>query len=171
MIRTELLSGENFHEYSLDHYQRRHDVKRVYRRQNDVYEIVECTYTEDWDIAQKRQIAKFISSMDEITYLALEESAVVGFIALRKTLLDSYMILDMLHVSAPVRRQGTGRKLFEIGKKVARNSGGRALYISACSSEETIAFYRAMGAEPANLPIREIADKEPYDLQMICPVI
>ena len=44
------------------------------------------------------------------------------------------------------------------------------MYISACSSEETIAFYKAMGAELADCPIKEIAEAEPYDLQMICYV-
>ena len=43
-------------------------------------------------------------------------------------------------------------------------------YISACSSEETIAFYRAMGAEVTDTPIKSIADAEPYDLQMVRPV-
>ena len=33
-----------------------------------------------------------------------------------------------------------------------------ALYISACSSEETIAFYKAMGAELADCIIKEIAE-------------
>lgn len=33
-------------------------------------------------------------------------------------------------------------------------------------SEETIAFYRAMGAEITDDPIKELAEAEPYDLQM-----
>ena len=37
------------------------------------------------------------------------------------------------------------------------------MYISACSSEETITFYEAMGAELADCPIKEIAEEEPYD--------
>lgn len=171
MVSIELLSDKNFHENSLDAYQRRHDVKRVYRRQNGAYELVECAYTEDWDIVQKRQIARSVTGNDIIAYLALDNGSVVGFIALKRELVDGYMILDLMHVSAPVRGQGIGRKLFEIGKEAARKAGSKALYISACSSEETIGFYRAMGAEITAHPIREIADKEPYDLQMTCPVI
>ena len=68
------------------------------------------------------------------------------------------------------RGQGIGRRLFEAGKEEARKAGAQALYISACSSEETIAFYRAMGSELAGKPIKEIAEEEPFDLQMICPV-
>ena len=42
------------------------------------------------------------------------------------------------------------------------------LYISACSSEETIAFYNAIGVKLADKPIKELAEAEPCDLQMIC---
>ena len=49
-------------------------------------------------------------------------------------------------------------------------AGAEALYISACSSEETIAYYKAMGSELTSNPIKEMAEAEPCDLQMICPV-
>ena len=115
-------------------------------------------------------MAKTISSDDYVTYLAMENDEVVGFIGLKKDLVGPYMILDMMQVSAICRGQGIGRKLFNAGKEEARKAGAEALYISACSSEETIAFYKAMGAELADCPIKEIAEDEPYDLQMICPV-
>ena len=73
-------------------------------------------------------------------------------------------------MSATYREQGIGRKLFDVGKEEARRAGAQALYISACSFEETIVFYKAMGAELTDCPIKEIAEDEPYDLQMICYV-
>ncbi|MGN0424825.1 MAG: GNAT family N-acetyltransferase [Acetatifactor sp.] len=170
MIKIELLSTENFQFTSLDDYPRKHDVKKVYRKLNGEYVLVDCVYTEDWDLAKRRSVAKDVSSEDYITYLALEHEEVVGFIGLKKELYQSYMILDMMHVSAACRGQGIGRKLFNKGKEEARKAGAEALYISACSSEETIAFYRAMGAEITNSPIKEMAEKEPYDLQMVCYV-
>ena len=102
--------------------------------------------------------------------MAMENDRVVGFIGLKKALVEPYMILDLMQVSAACRGQGIGRKLFDIGKEEARKAGAKALYISACSSEETIAFYKAMGAELTNCPIKEIEDAEPYDLQMVCYV-
>lgn len=77
----------------------------------------------------------------------------------------------MMHVSADYRGKGIGRQLFTRGKEEARKAGAEVLYISACSSEETIAFYKAMGAEITENPIREFADDEPYDLQIICSVV
>ena len=170
MIKIELLSEANFNLESLDSYNRKQDVNKVYRKIDGEYKLIEHRYTEDWDLNKKRSVAKQISSDEYITYLAIENDEVVGFIGLKKELIESYMILDMMQVSAACRGQGIGRKLFDSGKEEARKAGAEALYISACSSEETIAFYKAMGAELADCPIKEIAEEEPYDLQMICYV-
>ncbi len=170
MIRIELLSAKNFKQDSLDNYQRKQYVKKVYRKHNEDYILEDCVYTEDWNMEKRRSVAKNISGDDYVTYLAIENDEVVGFIGLKKELIESYMILDMMQVSAACRGQGIGRKLFDSGKEEARKAGAEALYISACSSEETIAFYKAMGAELADCPIKEIAEEEPYDLQMVCYV-
>ena len=170
MIKIELLSDTNFCIESLDLYNRKQDVNKVYRRIDGDFSLVECKYTEDWDLNKKRSVAKQISSDDHITYIALENDKVVGFISLLKQLNGPYMILDMMQVSSECRGQGIGRRLFEAGKDEARKNGAEALYISACSAEETIAFYRAMGSELASDPIIEIAKEEPFDLQMVCPV-
>lgn len=170
MITFELLTTENFKLNSLDNYQRKQDVKKVYRKQNGEYTLVDCVYTEDWDMPKRRAVAKDISGDDCITYLALENQEVIGFIGLKKDLVGHYMILDLMQVSSAYRGQGIGRKLFDLGKKEARMAGAEALYISACSSEETIEFYKAMGAEITDCPIKEIAENEPYDLQMVCSV-
>lgn len=50
MIRIELLSEENFGIDSLDSYNRKQDVKKVYRKIDGEYMLVECAYTEDWDM-------------------------------------------------------------------------------------------------------------------------
>ncbi|MBR5090250.1 MAG: hypothetical protein IK093_12550 [Ruminiclostridium sp.] len=72
MIRIELLSAENFKPDSLDNYARKQDVKRVYRKHNGEYVLVNCVYTEDWDMEKRRSVAKLISSDDYVTYLAIE---------------------------------------------------------------------------------------------------
>ena len=170
MIKIELLSEKNFSINSLDSYNRKQDVNKVYRRIDGEYILIECKYTEDWDLNKKRSVAKQISSDEYITYIALENDRVVGFIGLLKQLKGRYMILDMMQVSSECRGLGIGRRLFEVGKDEARKKGAEALYISACSSEETIAFYRVMGSDLTVNPIKEIAEEEPFDLQMMCPV-
>ena len=53
MIKIELLSETNFCEESLDLYDRKQDVNKVYRRMDGEYTLVECKYTEDWDLNKK----------------------------------------------------------------------------------------------------------------------
>ena len=170
MIQIQLLTEANFKEDSLDCYVRTQQVREVYRRVEGEYVLVEQPYVEDWSLEKKRQVAKALRSGEYITYLALEDGAVVGFIGLKKQLSGGYLILDMMQVSALHRGLGLGRALFQRGLEEARKAGAKGLYFSACSSKETIAFYRAMGAVLAERPIPEIAEEEPFDLQMVCPV-
>lgn len=170
MITIELLTEENFHADSLDNYVRTQQVREVYRRVNGEYVLVELPYIEDWSLERKREIARELLGEDCIGYLALEEDKVVGFIGLKKELVSGYMILDMMHVSKSCRGNGLGRALFQKGREEAKMAGAKGLYISACSSRETIAFYRAMGAALTEQPIQELAEAEPYDLQMVCPL-
>lgn len=166
MIEIKRLTADIFSEDMLDNYNRKHEVKKVWRKTDGEYVLVEQPYTEDWDLARKRSVARMIGRPDYITYIAQQDGRVVGFIGLKRTLVGKRMILDMMHVSADLRGQGLGRKLFQMGIQEARQAGAEELYISACSSEETIAFYRAMGAELTDRPIPEIAEDEPFDLQM-----
>lgn len=167
MIEIKLLTRDDFREDILDSYNRRHEVKKVWRKSSGgEYTLTEQPYTEDWDLARKRSVAAAIAGQDYITYIALENGKVIGFIGLKKQLIGNRMVLDMMHVSADHRGHGLGRRLFECGIKEAEKAGAAELYISACSSEETIAFYRAMGAELTDRPIPEMAADEPFDLQM-----
>ena len=103
MIRIELLSKTNFCIKSLDSYNRKQDVKKVYRRIDGEFVLVECKYTEDWDLNKRRSVAKRISSDEYITYIALENDKVVGFIGLLRQLNGPYMILDKMQVSSDCR--------------------------------------------------------------------
>lgn len=170
MVNIELLTENNFAESSLDAYERRQEVKKVYRKQNGEYVLVEQPFVEDWNLERKRQVARNINSKNYVTYIALKDNRVVGFIGLVKQLVGERMILDMMQVSAECRGMGIGRRLFKIGKKEALKAGAKELYISACSSEETIAFYRAMGAEITDDPIKQLEEDEPFDVQMICKI-
>ena len=123
MTKIELLSKTNFSIESLDSYNRKQDVNKVYRRIDGDYTLVECKYTEDWDLNKKRSVAKQISNDEYITYIALENDRVVGFIGLLKQLKGRYMILDMMQVSSECRGQSIGRRLFEAGKDEARKKG------------------------------------------------
>ena len=167
-VKIKRLSPSNFSETSLDGFVRTHHVKNVYRKNGNEYMLVEKPYTEEWSIDEKREIAARISGNDFVSYIAIDRECVIGFVALRKELIYGHMILEELHISEKYRGNGIGKKLFSVALEEAQRAGAKTLYISACSSEETIAFYKAMGAYLTCNPISKMVEKEPYDLQMVC---
>ena len=74
LIKIVLLSETNFSLNSLDSYNRKQNVNKVYRRIDGEYALEECKYTEDWDLNKKRSVAKKICRNEYITYIALEKS-------------------------------------------------------------------------------------------------
>ena len=79
-----------------------------------------------------------------------------------------YLDLASIHVSQDMRGQGIGRELFTLAKAWARAHGAKKLYISAHSSVETQAFYRAMGCTQAQEYDAGHVRLEPCDCQMEC---
>ena len=61
---------------------------------------------------------------------------------------------------------GVGRKLFEKAAGAAEGYGAKKLYISAHSSKESQAAYKALGCVHAEEIIPWIADEEPFDVQL-----
>ena len=80
--------------------------------------------------------------------------------------MKSYAQLVCFQVSEEYRRQGVGRKLFSMACEEARRLGADKLYISAHSSKESQAAYRALGCSFAEEINEEVAAEEPFDIQM-----
>ena len=80
------------------------------------------------------------------------------------------MIMDVIQVDRRFRGQGIGRALWDVAYKEAKFYGAEEIYISACPAEETIGFYKAMGAEITDTPILSLAEEEPDDIQLVCKV-
>ncbi|MCI7546366.1 MAG: hypothetical protein MSA96_06250 [Treponema porcinum] len=74
-MNIELLTEKNFTPNSLDFYNRTQIVKRVYRRQNGEYALVDMPYIEDWTLERTRLEAQFLRSSECIAYIALENCA------------------------------------------------------------------------------------------------
>lgn len=167
-MKIVLINRNNFTLESLDDFCRYQEVKNVYRIVEGALQLVYHPFVEDWTPDQKREKAREILSGTHIVYGALENGKVVGEIMLLPELDRGRMIIDSYHVSAGKRRQGIGRALFEAAKAEAIMHGAAALYASACSSQETIDFYLAMGFAASPYPIRACVDAEPWDIQMEC---
>ena len=169
-MRIVKVSRDIFPEINLDDFNRQQKITRIYVKKDDIYVLEAQTGVMDWSIDKKHEVAKDLTDNAYISYLALEGEKIIGFLSLVKELVSERMILDLIQVDTDFRGQGIGRMLWEKAVEEARLNGARELYISACPSEETIRFYRAMGAEVTDNPIMTIAKDEPNDLQMVCRI-
>ena len=156
---------------NLDNFDRSQEVKRVYFNESGKLFLKDQIWTMDWSLEHKRKVAADLKSDNCIAYAVWENEKVIGFVSVMKALNGSRMVLDIIQVDRAFRGQGIGRQLFELAVAEAKNAGAKELYISACCSEETVNFYKAMGAVPTDDPIPELAKAEPYDIQMVCPIM
>lgn len=166
----ETLTSKNFRLDSLDDFVRTQRVTESYRLTGSGLELVPDSYVDDWSPAQRREKAAELLREDCVAYLVRDGRRVVGFVQLERALRQGRMVVQKLHVSQDYRRRGIGRRLFDRAVGTARAAGAREMYISANSSRETIGFYRAMQCELACPVIREMAEEEPFDLQLTRPL-
>ncbi len=166
MIEIKQADRSNFTGTSLDSFDRFQEVRNVYRTENGQLILKAQPFTETWSPERRREKAAEILSGKYLTFCAFDGDAVVGEIMLIPELNRNRLIIDSFHVSRACRRQGIGRRLIETVLDHARRRGAEALYASCCSAEETVRFYQAMGFEPSRNPIPELAEAEPYDIQM-----
>jgi GNAT superfamily N-acetyltransferase len=74
--------------------------------------------------------------------------------------------LAFLHVSAPFRKTGVGRRLAGRLDEIARDLGATEMVVSATPSLNTVRFYLACGFQPSEEPLIELAQLEPDDIHM-----
>lgn len=170
-IEIRQLTKENFSSHSLDGFIRYQEIAECWRCVDGEWQLLPIAFTEDWDLTRLRQEAEdILRGIDSgcAAYGAFDGEQVVGFAQLGERLgsRNQYVELISFHVSAPYRGQGIGKRLFVAICDAARTSGADKLYISAHSSKESQAAYRALRCVPAQEvdPVR--AEKEPCDVQM-----
>ena len=155
MITVEKLTPENFNSHSLDDFSRHQVVTECWRQVDGEWNLYPIAFTEDWDLEKRRQIAGTIAGNldgDMVDFGAFDGSRLVGYITLGTQALGS---------------RGQYRQLveFEVSQE-HRGMGAEKLYISAHSSKESQAAYRALGCTHAREIIPAIAEEEPCDVQM-----
>lgn len=169
-MKIEKVSSNAFPEINLDEFNRQQDITRIYVKRGESYVLEEQFGIMDWSIDKKREVARDLVHDDYISYLAIEKGRIVGFMSLVKKMVSGRMILDLIQVDKAFRGRGIGRILWDKAVEEARLNGAKELYISACPSEETIHFYKAMGADITDDPIMSIVNDEPDDIQLVYPI-
>ena len=152
-------------------------VERCWRKEQGQWVVKDIAFTERWSDEDYQTLCGCLrNTLDTGGQVcgAFVEGKLKGFSSVEGGLLGSrqqYADLSSLHVSADCRSQGLGRRLFQLAARFARRKGAKALYISAHSSVESQAFYKAMGCVEAEEPIPAHVLAEPCDCQLECPVI
>lgn len=148
----------------LQNFEHNQTYNRIWEKQDGLWSLKETSVVRTWDEEKRLWIPQYLSEKLEnggFTLGALVEDKLAGFITLDGVFggfKEKYLNLVMFFVDDRYRRQGIGRKLFEEGVKRASDMGAEKIFISAIPSEETIAFYFAMGCRDAEEIIPEFVD-------------
>ena len=166
------LDNHNFTGHSLDDFVRHQTVTACWRKINNDWMLVPNVYEENWSQAQCREIAEDMArhmDLDQTGFGAFDGGRIIGFATVSHRIFGAvarYVQLVCFQISEEYRRKGIGRKLFSLACEEARRLGADKLYISAHSSKESQAAYRALGCTPAEEVNEELAAAEPFDVQM-----
>ena len=165
------LSADEISDSFLDGYRRYQETKRCWFSENGVPVLKDHFYVWDWDAVKKRYMIEHlrVCARKNTAFGAFCGDRLAGFAALGDSFYGSqnqYLNLPMLQVSADFRHKGVGRRLFEMIAGEAKAKGAEKLYISANNSEESQAFYRAVGCVDAEEVDKKQAEREPFDCQL-----
>ena len=166
------LDNNNFTGHSLDGFVGRQTVTECWRKINNVWKLVPNVYEENWSLAQCRKIAEDVVhhiNLDQTGFGAFDGERIIGFATVSHRIFGvtaRYVQLVCFQITEEYRRQGIGRKLFSMACEEARRLGADRLYISAHSSKESQAAYRALGCSFAEEINEELAAAEPFDVQL-----
>ena len=151
-------------------------VERCWRKIQGQWVVKDIAFTERWSDEDYQTLCGCLRNTLDTggqVWGAFLEGKLKGFTSVEGGLLGSrnqYADLTSLHVSADCRGLGLGRRLFQLAMDFARQKGARALYISAHSSVESQAFYKAMGCVEAGEPLPAHVLAEPCDCQLERPI-
>ncbi len=155
-------------------FRRRQAVSKCWRKTCGSWSINDVVFTDDWDEEEYCELIaglKNTAAKGGAVFGAFMNGELKGFASVEPALFgenSEYLDLSNIHVSEEMRGYGIGKMLFQLSKDWAKKHGAQKLYISAHSSVESQAFYRAMGCIEAHEYNMAHVEKEPYDCQMEC---
>lgn len=170
-ITLKSLTPDDCTEDILLHFRHCKVIKKQWILSDDGWILADKPDVRQWSEEKKKWIPMYLRSQMErggVVTGAYENGVLIGFSAVDGVLSDGYANLTMLFVDDGRQGQGIGRLLFRAACKAAGKIGAECLYISAIPSEETIAFYHAVGCRDAQ-PVEPFVDTE-SDRPMMIPL-
>ena len=151
-------------------------VERCWRKIDGQWVVRDIAFTERWSDGDYRELCALLRltlATGGAVWGAFVSGKLKGFVSVEGERIGSrkqYADLSSIHVSADARGLGLGRALFQKAQEEGRRRGAEALYISAHSSVESQAFYKAMGCVEAREYQAFHVEKEPCDCQLERPL-
>ena len=153
-------------------FKRHQQVTKCWRKIYNKWVIVDNPFTEDWSAAQYEYLVKCLKNTVQtggVVYGAFQQRRLTGFASVESALFGTrkqYLELSSIHVSEESRGKGIGKGLIQYAQQWAREHDAEKLYISAHSSVESQAFYKAVGCREAEEYSRAHVEKGPCDCQL-----
>lgn len=153
-------------------FNRYQDVKKCWRKEKGEWILKDIAFTEQWGSDEYKYLVNCLQNTIKtggVVFGAFNNTVLVGFASVESQffgLQKEYLQLSSIHTSYENRGTGIGKKLFSLVCKKAKEMGAQKLYISSHSSQESQAFYEAMGCVEAMEYNDKLAAKEPCDCQL-----
>lgn len=166
------LKGKEIDRQLFEKFERHQKVTQCWRKINGKWIIKDIAFIDQWsedDYNQLIECLKNTLKTDGIVYGVFSEDTLKGFVSVENEFIgknQEYLDLSSIHVSEDMRGHGIGKILFKMAAKWAKAQGAKKLYISAHSSVESQAFYKAMGCTEALEYNQKHVEKEPCDCQL-----
>lgn len=153
-------------------FNRYQNVEKCWRKENGEWILKDIAFTEQWGSDEYKVLIKCLQNTVKTggtVFGAFSDNVLVGFASIESQFWGSqkeYIQLSSIHTSYECRGMGIGKELFFLASKKAKEMGAKKLYISAHSSEESQAFYKALGCVEAVEYNKKLVDEEPCDCQL-----
>lgn len=168
------LTIEEMNRELFNHFVRRQEVTRCYRKIDGEWVIKDDPFIDEWSEEEYQILVDCLKNTITtrgVVYGAFVDGKLKGFASVEPQLFGinkEYLDLSSIHVSQDMRGSGLGRKLFRLAADWAKNHGAKKLYISAHSAVETQEFYKSMGCVEAVEYNPKHVEQEPCDCQLEC---
>lgn len=171
-IHYEKINEKNFNSHSLDHFVRHQRVRECWRNVDGQWKLIPIEFEENWTVEQCQKIAADVAlhmGNDQTAIGAFDGEEVIGFITVSHNIFGNtakYVELVCFQVSEPYRGKKIGKTFFYKACEEAKRLGADKLHISAHSSKESQAAYKAIGCVHAKEINQKLAQEEPCDVQL-----
>ena len=168
----QLLSEAQITRALFQHFNRRQEVSKCWRREQGIWVLKEADFVEDWSDAQYQFLVKCLKNTVNTGGVVIGafdgQERLVGFASVESRHFGSkgqYVQLSCIHVTCESRGEGLGKRLFLHASCEAKKMGAEKLYISAHPAQETQAFYHMLGCVEAGEYDGELAESDDCQLE------